>query len=424
MSVELTCDRCGDSFEVTPSRADSARFCSRECSNRRHVEEDPEPIECETCGEEFTVPPSESDSAKYCSRECSRTGEHRSCPECGEQFWTTPSEDYEYCSKECSNKARRFFCTCEYCGEDFQGHPNNPNRFCSRECQFKARYEESVVTAECDHCGGEFELQRGDFEWRRRENDNVYCSRKCAQERRKTGEHRTCVECGEQFHIPQWRVERDADTGEYCSMECYLGCEQLVDWEKGERACDYCGDRYVSRFEPDTGKVRERFCSQTCYWASLRPEGTDEKPILECRECGEQFTVPPSRVGHRRFCNAECRDAAARTPFGRKELEGHYTMSDIERLWHRQGGQCFWCGASCGSDPHEWEFHVDHLTPASRKDLGATNWPRNLVIACATCNHKKSNMLPIEFKLRRLRREEDRTFYFTTAVGEENPSLP
>jgi 5-methylcytosine-specific restriction endonuclease McrA len=425
MPVELTCDRCGDKFEVSPSRADSARFCSRQCANRRHVEGDPEPIECESCGEEFTVSPSEADTAKYCSVECSRTGEYRTCPECGVQFWTTPSKDHEHCSKECADKARRFYCTCEFCGEEFQGHTSNPNRFCSRECQFKARYEDSLVRAECEECGDTFEMQRGDLEWRRREYDSVYCSRQCAQEGRKTGKYRECVGCGEQFYLPKWRVERDADTGEYCSMKCFLGCEQIVDWKKRERACDYCGDAYLAKFDPDTGEVRERFCSQSCYWASLRPQGVDDKPILRCRECGKTFSVSPSRVGYRRFCSSECRDEALRTPFGRDELEGHYTMADVERMWHKQGGRCFWCGTACGSAPSEWEFHVDHLTPASRKDLGATNWPKNLAIACPECNHKKSDMLPIEFKLRRLRRGEDRkTFHFTTAVGEEVPSLP
>ena len=100
-------------------------------------------------------------------------------------------------------------------------------------------------------------------------------------------------------------------------------------------------------------------------------------------------------------------------------------MADVERMWQKQRGRCFWCGTACGSKPSDWEFHIDHLTPASRKDLGATNWPRNLVIACPESNHKKSDMLPIEFKLRRLRREGGwKTFHFTTPVNEEGPSLP
>lgn len=417
MPVELECERCGEPFEVTPSRADSARFCSRECANRRHVDEDPEPIECATCGEVFTVPPSEADSAKYCSVECTRTGEYRTCPECGEQFWTTPTEDYDYCSKECSDKARRFYCTCEYCGEEFQGHPNNPNRFCSRECQFKARYEESLITVECDECGETYQEQRGELEWRKREFDNLYCSEKCAREADEDGETRTCNACGEEFYLPRWRIERDADTGEFCSMECYLDCDDITDWEKANRECDYCGEEYTARFHPDRGGVRQRFCGQACYWASLRPKGIDGKPIIECRECGEEFSVSPSRVHYRRFCSAECRDESLRTPFGRDDLEGAYTMSDIARLWHRQGGECFWCGDDCGSSPEEREYHVDHVTPAIRKDAGATNWPRNLVIACAECNHRKSAMLPIEFKYRRLHRfGADKTFNFGTVL--------
>jgi hypothetical protein len=33
--VELTCEYCGDSFEVYPYRADSAKFCSKSCSAKR-----------------------------------------------------------------------------------------------------------------------------------------------------------------------------------------------------------------------------------------------------------------------------------------------------------------------------------------------------------------------------------------------------
>lgn len=50
---------------------------------------------------------------------------------------------------------------------------------------------------------------------------------------------------------------------------------------------------------------------------------------------------------------------------------------------------CFYCKVDCQDD-----FHVDHFYPLSR---GGGHCLENLVIACATCNLKKSNKCPHEF---------------------------
>jgi 5-methylcytosine-specific restriction endonuclease McrA len=40
------------------------------------------------------------------------------------------------------------------------------------------------------------------------------------------------------------------------------------------------------------------------------------------------------------------------------------------------------------------KFHVDHKTPLSR---GGSNWPSNIVCACAECNMKKNAKTAEEF---------------------------
>jgi len=82
----------------------------------------------------------------------------------------------------------------------------------------------------------------------------------------------------------------------------------------------------------------------------------------------------------------------------------------IFRQWHRQNGECFWCGDPCGSSPSDAKYHIDHLTPVSRHEADPTNFPRNLVIACSECNYAKHNRLPIEFKHYRLQNGKEQTY--------------
>jgi len=79
--AELTCEVCEDTFEVHPYRADSARFCSRECKDenlRGKTGEDAvgwedatETFECQNCGDDFEEYPYRNQTL-YCSESCYR----------------------------------------------------------------------------------------------------------------------------------------------------------------------------------------------------------------------------------------------------------------------------------------------------------------------------------------------------------------
>jgi hypothetical protein len=56
-------------------------------------------------------------------------------------------------------------------------------------------------------------------------------------------------------------------------------------------------------------------------------------------------------------------------------------------LW-RDEGKCRYCGGAAA--PQE---HIDHVLPWSR---GGITHPRNLVVACASCNLRKRDMTPAE----------------------------
>jgi 5-methylcytosine-specific restriction endonuclease McrA len=56
-----------------------------------------------------------------------------------------------------------------------------------------------------------------------------------------------------------------------------------------------------------------------------------------------------------------------------------------------QGGCCFYCRAEVGDD-----YHLDHVIPVAH---GGPHHPDNLVVACPTCNVRKSDLMPWEFKV-------------------------
>lgn len=69
---------------------------------------------------------------------------------------------------------------------------------------------------------------------------------------------------------------------------------------------------------------------------------------------------------------------------------GRFTPADLEAQFNAQGGACFYCATPLRT------FHIEHKTPLSR---GGTNWPDNIVCACAACNLRKHNRTAEEFFL-------------------------
>ncbi len=70
--VVKQCDACGKDYYVPAYRAETARFCSRDCQN--HLQHERLIKQCVGCNKEFTVSNSREPS-KYCSVEC--RNEHR-----------------------------------------------------------------------------------------------------------------------------------------------------------------------------------------------------------------------------------------------------------------------------------------------------------------------------------------------------------
>lgn len=66
--MEKECLKCGESFKVKPSKADTQKYCSRACASKKVTRP------CDECGKEVTRPQSQMLKKVYCGRTCSSAG--------------------------------------------------------------------------------------------------------------------------------------------------------------------------------------------------------------------------------------------------------------------------------------------------------------------------------------------------------------
>lgn len=74
--------------------------------------------------------------------------------------------------------------------------------------------------------------------------------------------------------------------------------------------------------------------------------------------------------------------------------KGMFDSSHVEARIDAQEARCHYCGEELEFSGKN-KFQVDHFVPLSR---GGSNWPSNIVIACAGCNAAKGDKMPWEFR--------------------------
>ena len=121
-------------------------------------------IICQYCNKEFQVKPSRATKAKFCSKTCFYTARRKSieriCPVCGIAFRVVPSRltwgRGKYCSPACQYAAikshpssARVDFTCLYCGKEFWLYQSRvaqhkgAGKYCSRQCRDRHRIGEN-----------------------------------------------------------------------------------------------------------------------------------------------------------------------------------------------------------------------------------------------------------------------------------------
>jgi hypothetical protein len=102
--VEKSCEACGKLFSVWPTRADTAKTCSRKCAGvltaRKYKAKRPE-MACVVCGNSFSCPPCHEKRKSCCSLECAHELSRRRAVTTGEDHsnWkggSTVSDGYLY----------------------------------------------------------------------------------------------------------------------------------------------------------------------------------------------------------------------------------------------------------------------------------------------------------------------------------------
>ena len=75
----------------------------------------------------------------------------------------------------------------------------------------------------------------------------------------------------------------------------------------------------------------------------------------------------------------------------KRNASGFHTALELEQQRKRQHNKCYWCHMKLFKDV----WHADHIIPLSR---GGSDAIDNIVIACPTCNMRKYNKLPHEWR--------------------------
>lgn len=129
--VELTCQVCGGAFTVKPHREEQAKCCSRSCQSEWQKQSGINSGEnasawnggdvdtrCEHCERVYKTKPAKADTSRFCSRECV----HKWLSE------TQAGESHHQYTE-------RVQLTCENCGDSYQRVPSlSESRFCSQSC--------------------------------------------------------------------------------------------------------------------------------------------------------------------------------------------------------------------------------------------------------------------------------------------------
>jgi hypothetical protein len=84
----------------------------------------------------------------------------------------------------------------------------------------------------------------------------------------------------------------------------------------------------------------------------------------------------------------KCREAKARRRTRKLKNGGSFTHQDIENLYKKQCGKCFYCKSKL------CEYHIEHKIPISR---GGSSDPENIVLSCVKCNLYKNTKTHTEF---------------------------
>jgi len=110
------------------------------------------------------------------------------------------------------------------------------------------------------------------------------------------------------------------------------------------------------------------------------------------RECHRSHAEWLAHSAERALIEQRCARRRAHRQTRRTRITnagGHFTASDLYRIYAEQKGCCIYCAVELRGD-----YHADHKLPVAR---GGTSWPDNIACACGPCNLRKHTRTAEEF---------------------------
>jgi 5-methylcytosine-specific restriction endonuclease McrA len=187
---------------------------------------------------------------------------------------------------------------------------------------------------------------------------------------------RTCTKCGieQPVDLSHFPLTRRGHLSGVCRA---CGSEKQRIWRAAHRETCNAYHRAYRAAHPEVEANRDpvQVAARKRAYQAAHPEKN--------RACKRAY-----RAVHADEMRAWGRNRRAR----QRNAPGSHTAADVVAQYLRQHGCCYWCAAKVGKG-----YHVDHVIPLAK---GGSNGSDNLVIACPSCNRKKSDKLPQEFALR------------------------
>jgi 5-methylcytosine-specific restriction endonuclease McrA len=201
---------------------------------------------------------------------------------------------------------------------------------------------------------------------------------------------KVCRECGRELPATPAFFHRKRDNRDGLHTKCKECANAYARRnQKARRDASLSGgpelrEEYLSTHRRYRESHREELATKQREYCKRKKESPSYKKPLRTREKATEYRTR-WRGANRERWTIYRRNRRAR----KKGAEGTHTTDDIKAQYDRQKGKCFYCKKKVGID-----YHVDHVVPLS---LGGSNGPENLVIACPSCNCRKSNKHPMDF---------------------------
>lgn len=165
----------------------------------------------------------------------------------------------------------------------------------------------------------------------------------------------------------------------------------------GVYCSELCRDysRWGALSKPIPAKHWARWYGATSPWTP--PERGPAFQCGTCDDCGCLIVEPTGQTASA-YCSRSCarRVSKRRRRAREHNAPGQFTLTQVVRQYHRQGGVCAYCHTPCSGLPDP-----EHVLPLSR---GGRNDMTNVVASCRPCNADKNDLTLDEWQADRARR--------------------